>query len=89
MEFITSKKEIVKGEKLISAIESVKKDLINLAYAIKKENCYASHVTEKQKIDILNNSLKSANNIYNKLHNFTIWQRINQKLTGECVALFN
>ena len=89
MQFITHKKEIILGDRLIKAIEGVKSDLINLAYAIRKEDNYAAHVTDLQKDQILEKSLQSANDIYNKLNNFTIWQRINTKLTGECIALLN
>ena len=88
MDFITHTGEIISGERLQAAINNVADDWANLAYAIRKENAYAPHVTEKQKEDKLNRMLASAEEIrHGKIDSFTIWQRVNNYLTGECVAL--
>jgi hypothetical protein len=88
IEFVTHTGEIVSGERLQDAINNVANDWANLAYAIRKENAYAPHVTEKQKEDALNKMLTSAEEIrQGNINSFTIWQRVNNYLTGECVAL--
>lgn len=89
MEFTTHTKEVITGSKLEDAIQAVKRDMIAIAHAIKKEDAYASHVTEEQKEQNLIKSITYADNIHNKLHNLSIWQKVNYKLTGECVGLLN
>ena len=50
---------------------------------------FASHVTDTDKQDYVARNIKLANEIEQGLHdnNFTVWQRMNYFLTGECVAL--
>ena len=50
---------------------------------------FASHVTDEAKAAYIQRELDLANDILaGKLdHNFTVWQRMNYCLTGECVAL--
>lgn len=59
---------------------------IKSAHEIRKGD-YASHVTEDKKEEILQEDLKQAELIRSgKLdHNFTIWQRMQYVLTGECI----
>lgn len=88
--FVTHKNEKVSGEKLEKAVKAVADDWRQLAKDIRKEDAYASHVTESQKDDILRESLHQADLLENfqlDLHLFYIWQDINYKLTGECVGL--
>lgn len=87
MQFMTHKKELVSGSKLNAAIESVRSDFIDIAYGARVEDFYAPHVTEQKKDEILKRDLERANNIEDRLDNFTIWQRVNTKLTGKCVAI--
>ena len=49
---------------------------------------YVSHVTEAKKADIAISLRDNAREIVLGLHdgNFTIWQRMNTYLTGECIA---
>ena len=50
---------------------------------------YADHVTDEQKDLNLQKSLNLAQKVREGyFDNFTIWQRINTEITGECVALF-
>jgi hypothetical protein len=59
------------------------------AREIRETDPYAPHVTEEQKDQLLADSLANAEKIRRGEldNNFTIWQRINLALTGECVAL--
>jgi len=87
--FKTHKNEIVSGEKLNKALNEVADDWANLQRKIREEDKYAKHITEKQKDDALVKGLERAEEIRNgkNIDNFTIWQRINEKLTGESIAL--
>lgn len=89
MLFQTHTGEIVAGERLCAALNEVANDWAELAHAIRKENAYADHVTEEQKEANLLIHLGRAEEIRNgvNVNNFTVWQRINLVLTGECVAL--
>ena len=87
MNFTTHTKEVISGSKLEDAIQNVKRDMIANAQAIRKEDAYASHVTEEQKEQNLIKSITYADNIHNNLHNLSVWQKVNYKLTGECVGL--
>lgn len=80
--------EIITGERLVNARAKVADDWAALSHAIRKEDCYASHVTEAEKDDALIEGLARAEQIRRgENYSFTIWQRINTELTGECVAL--
>ena len=80
--------KILTETELANALAIVANDLRKLAYAIKAENAYASHITEAEKEQFLDNDLAYANEVEKGLHNdnFTIWQRVDTLLTGECVA---
>jgi hypothetical protein len=82
--------DITKHPKFMDACKKVANDWRELGHAILKENAYASHVTEQQKIDHLNEHLELADRIEKgEITSFTIWQRINQELTGECVGFLS
>lgn len=78
-------------EDVIAARKSVASDLRALAHEIRQSDPYASHVSESDKERFLLESLENADRVERgeKDGNFSIWQRINQKLTGETVALLN
>jgi hypothetical protein len=86
--FRTHTGEIVTGERLQAALETVADDWIRLAHAIRKEDAYASHVTENDKDRYLAEGLVAAEEIrHGDVNSFTVWQRIDTELTGECIAL--
>ena len=86
--FRTHTGEIVTGDKLQAALNAVADDWAALGRAIRAEDRYASHVTEETKDAALVKMLASAEAIrQGDVKSFTIWQRVNAKLTGECVAL--
>lgn len=76
-------------EQLQAARDAVAEDWRELHRSIRKSDDYADHVTEEQKDDNLRRALATADGISaGKFDNqFWAWQRINLKLTGECVAL--
>ena len=88
--FYTHNREPITGKRLEDARREVAQDCRELAHAIRMEDAYASHVTECQKDTILADGLAQADAIERgdrSVNSFTLWQRINQKLTGECVAM--
>jgi hypothetical protein len=87
--FRTHKGEEVSGKRLTDAINKVADDLAENARAIRKEDAYASHVTEKQKDDDLAKGLEYAEAVRRgeNIHNLTIAQRIDYELTGESVPI--
>ena len=87
--FRTHTGETVTGITLSNALNQVADDMVQNAKNIRIDNHYADHVTEEQKEECYLRSIEYAEQIRigNRLNNFTIWQRINQVLTGECVAL--
>lgn len=90
MKFKTHTGEIIEGEKLTNACKEVADDLRALAFGIRAEDAYASHITEAMKDQFLADSLFRADQVQaGKIDNFTIWQRVNTVLTGECVALLS
>jgi len=52
---------------------------------------FASHVTHNDKLEYIDSQLNLANEIKQGLHdnNFTIAQRMNYYLTGNCIALLS
>ena len=73
---------------LKAACKRVADDWRKLGYAIRKEDAYAAHVTPERKEQALNDMLDAADQIEaGNITSFTIWQRVNTVLTGECVAL--
>jgi hypothetical protein len=86
--FRTHTGEIVTGQRLADAYKQVAADWRTLAHAIRKENAYAAHVTEATKEAAMQDMLIRADEIETgDLRSFTVWQRVNTVLTGECVAL--
>lgn len=59
------------------------------AFAIRKEDEYASHVTDQKKEEYFRNALLVADEIRQGTHDGAFWcrQRMHEFLTGECVAL--
>lgn len=78
---------MISGDKLEAALETVATDWICLALNIRNEDAYSDHITEQQKNEFMIADLVFAETIRNgEIKSFTIWQRINTVLTGECVA---
>ena len=89
MKFRTHTGELIEGEKLQVALNHVADWYVEHAEAVRNEDCYANHVTIEQKEKYLAEGLEHAEAVRDgkTLHNFTTWQRVNEFLTGECVAL--
>lgn len=86
--FHTHTGELVTGQRLAAGLALVASDWADMARAIRQEDAYASHVTEADKDSYLADDLALAERIRNgEVKSFTIWQRVNAALTGECVAL--
>lgn len=88
MNFTTHKRETISGPGLQNALNKVADDWAALGEAIYKENAYADHVPESVKL--LNREehyTRAAEIRAGEVKSFTIWQRVNEVLTGECVAL--
>lgn len=86
--FKTHKGDIVTGTELQTALNAVGDDWEKLAKAIYKENAYANHVTEQTKLDNLRCGIETAKRIRQRQET-GLWllQRLNTKLTGECIAM--
>lgn len=85
---VTHTGEVISGARLTKARNKVAGDWAALAHAIRRDDDYADHVTTKQKDENLAQMLAEATDIRaGKHYGFTIWQRINTELTGECIAL--
>ena len=90
MTFKTHNGETISGDRLKQALADVANDWRALAYAIREKDLYASHVTTEQKEQALKKDLQLADEVERgEINSFTMWQRVNEKLTGECVALFS
>ena len=88
MTFRTHTQEIVTGPRLAAALASVADEWAGMARAIRLEDAYASHVTDADKDSYLAEDLALAERVRaGEVNSFTIWQRVNTALTGECVAL--
>lgn len=74
---------------LQAARETVANDWAQLSRDIREEDCYAPHVTEEEKDRFLAEGLAYAEAIRNDTApaSFTLWQRMFEAITGECVAL--
>lgn len=88
LQFITHKGEVISGERLTAALNKVADDYRDLQIIVREENAFASHVTEKEKEDYLFKfyAIPEQKVRAGIIDNFTAWQRINNVLTGECVA---
>jgi hypothetical protein len=88
MQFRTHTGEYVTGERLQAALTQVANDWRDNARAIRAEDAYAPHVTDETKEGNLREGLALADRIEaGEVKSFTVWQRVNDALTGECVAL--
>jgi hypothetical protein len=88
MAFTTHTGEIVTGERLQITLNKVADDWAQLAEYI-RNGSFAEHITELQKDVQYNKMIKCCIDIREGvIKTFTIWQRINTAITGECVALF-
>lgn len=86
--FRTHTGEIVEGARCQAAFNRVSDDWRQLAFDIRAEDAYADHVTEDEKDADFKMMLYEADLISRgEFRSFTIWQRVNQVLTGVCVAL--
>lgn len=87
-QFKTHTGEIIEGERLTVAQNKVADFWRDNAYAIRREDCYASHVTDGTKDKLLQERLETAERIRagTEPMGFWLWQLINTELTGECVA---
>lgn len=86
--FRTHTGEIVTGDRLAVACAKVADDWADLGRAIRAADNYAPHVTEAKKDFDLARMLNAADAIrQGEINSFTIWQRVNTAVTGECVAL--
>ena len=88
IKFQTSTGETVTGKRLQKALNSVADEWLRNAINMRLSCDYASHVTEVEKDEILKTNIDLTIKIRNgESRGFTIWQRVNLKLTGDCVAL--
>ena len=89
MQFRTHTGEIITGSRLDAALNAVADNWAALGQAMRTEDgVYAAHVSETEKDQELSGMLAQAEAIrQGNVDNFAIWQRINTKITGECVAL--
>lgn len=88
MQFRTHTGEIVEGDRLNEAVQVVADWYRDNAKAIFDEDAYASHVTTERKKELLNKGLDFAEQVRaGNITGFSVWQRVNMELTGECVAL--
>jgi hypothetical protein len=88
--FRTHTGELIDGDRLQSALREVADDWRRLAYAIRSADEYDPDVTEAQKDGVLHDALQRADEIERGVvRSFTIWQRVNTKLTGVCAPLFS
>ena len=86
--FQTHTREIVKGRRLKDALNHVADFWRDNAIAIRESDDYASHVTEARKDENMNSQIRSSEYIRaGHVESFTISQRVNTYLTGECIAL--
>ena len=87
--FLTSNNEVITGPRLAAACEAVATQMEASAIKVREEDAFASHVTQSGKDDYIDRFYTQvAAKIRNmeNLHNFSVWQRVNMELTGDCVA---
>lgn len=86
--FRTHDGRIVTGERLAAALNAVADWYAENARAVRREDAYAAHVTEETKERRLSDGLAFAEGVRaGERVGFSVWQRVNTHLTGECVAL--
>jgi len=78
----------ITGKKLDEARKHVAEWKRENTRAIRKEDAYAAHISETMKDSYLEKGLSYADEIEDGMHdgNFTIWQRMNTFITGDCIA---
>lgn len=88
MKFRTHAGETIEGERLEKAVDAVATWYAGNARAVHERDEYSSHVTSEKKHEILCRNLDEAEAVRRgeRMNNFSVWQRINTHLTGECVA---
>jgi hypothetical protein len=71
------------------ARKAVARDIRESACNIYLEDAYASHVTEAEKVSVLQCRIEYALEVENGQHdaNFTVWQRMRRYTHGDCPAL--
>ncbi len=87
--FLTSHNEVITGERLQAACEAVAAQIEASAIKVREEDAFASHVTQAGKDDYIDRFYTQVAAKIRKqenLHNFSVWQRVNTELTGECIA---
>lgn len=89
--FIDSNKIIYQDDDPVyrAAKKQIAEDVREVAYAIRKEDLYASHVTEDEKDVYLKQKLSFADKIekgHAEIYSFWLWQKINTILTGACIG---
>ncbi len=83
-QFRTHTGEIIQGEKLQSALNKVADNWQRVAV----QSDFPPHVTPEVVAEWNKRNFETAEKIRaGKIDNFTLWQRVNTELTGECVAL--
>lgn len=89
-DFITHDKRTISESEFQEALNKVADDWERLGEAIYKENAYADHVSESLKLSNRDQHYARAAEIRaGQVNSFTIWQRVTELLTGECVALLS
>lgn len=84
---VTHTGEIVTGERLQAALTKVANHWLMNAVELYMSNDYPAHVTEAVKRERFSKDREFAGQIMRgEATGFTIWQRVNIELTGECVA---
>lgn len=87
MNFKTHKGDVITGKQYQAALDKVAHDWESLGHRIYQADEYAAHVTQETKLARLQDHIDCAADIrVGNWKSFTIWQRINTALTGECVA---
>ncbi len=87
--FRTHTGEIITGPRLQAACEAVATQMEASAIKVREEDAFAEHVTQSGKDDYIDRFYTQVAAKIRKqenLHNFSVWQRVNMELTGECVA---
>ncbi len=87
-QFQTHTGEIVTGDRLQAACEAVALWYEENARACLTSDDYPPHVTQQTKEDLARQRYEWAESVRKRdnLTNFSVWQRVNARLTGECVA---
>ena len=91
--FRTHKGNIVSGVELSIAIDKVCDECVANAYAIRKEDTYADHISETQKDEFLERDLNYYEQIRKLAHSdnlgYKVWflQKLDFILTGESIAI--